>query len=61
MATRSSVDEPISKLMSDEQKSIVSSAKMHIRILRAVSRPALIQVIRLAPPNNIEIATAIPP
>ncbi|KAJ6276574.1 hypothetical protein J3E71DRAFT_187083 [Bipolaris maydis] len=35
MATRSSADEAISKLMSDEQKSIMSSAKMHIRILQA--------------------------
>lgn len=61
MATRSSADEAISKLMSDEQKSIMSSAKMHIRILQAVSRSALIQMISLVPPNNTETATAIPP
>jgi hypothetical protein len=61
MATQSSADEVISKLRSDERTSIVSSAKMHMRILRAVSRLALIQIIRLVPPNNIETATAIPP
>jgi hypothetical protein len=61
MAIRSIADEAIPKLMSDERTSIVSSAKMHMRILRSVSRPAPIQMITLVQPNNIETATYIPP
>jgi hypothetical protein len=37
MATQPSADEAASKPILDDRASIVSSAKMHIRILRAVS------------------------
>ena len=61
MAAPSSADEAVSKLMSDERTSIVSSAKMHMRILRAVSRPTIVQIMHLVSPNNIVTATVIPP